>query len=78
MDLVRLGHLNEKRARASAPPVAPPWSVRVPSVIGDFGDDERVAEIRSNIRVHFGVTVDGPEPVFIADVLERIRGRHEA
>ena len=48
------------------------------SSIGDFGENERVSEIRSNIREHFGVTVDQPEPVRIADVLERIRGRHEA
>jgi len=48
------------------------------SSICDFGDDARVAEIRSNIQEHFGVTVDEPEPVRIAHVLERIRGRHEA
>jgi len=48
------------------------------SSICDFGDDERVLEIRAKIREHFGVTVDQPEPVRIADVLEAIRGRHEA
>jgi hypothetical protein len=48
------------------------------SSICDFGDDERVVEIRANIREHFGVTVDQPEPVRIADVLEAIRRRHEA
>jgi len=48
------------------------------STIGDFGDDERIAEIRGNIRQHFGLTVDEPEPVFIADVLERIRKQYEA
>jgi hypothetical protein len=47
------------------------------SSIGDFGDDERVAEIKRNIREHFGVAVDEQEPVRIADVLERIR-RHDA
>ena len=34
--------------------------------------------IRSNIREHIGVAVDQPEPVRVADVLERIRQRHEA
>lgn len=48
------------------------------SSICDFGDDERVSEIRANIREHFGVAVDQPEPVRIADLLERIRRRHEA
>jgi len=48
------------------------------SSICDFGDDERVREIRANIREHFGVEVDRPEPVRIADVLEAIRGKHEA
>ena len=43
------------------------------SSICDFGDDERVLEIRANIREHFGVAVDQPEPVRIADVLEAIR-----
>jgi predicted RNase H-like HicB family nuclease len=45
------------------------------STIGDFGDDERVAEIRENIQEHFGVKVEEPEPVLIVDVLERIRER---
>ncbi len=36
------------------------------SSIADFGDDERVAEIRSNIQEHFGVVVDQPEPARIA------------
>jgi hypothetical protein len=48
------------------------------SSICDFGGDERVVEIRANIREHFGVTVDQPEPVRIADVLDAIRGQHEA
>jgi hypothetical protein len=48
------------------------------SSICDFGDDERVLEIRANIREHFGVAVDQPEPVRIADVLDAIREKHEA
>jgi hypothetical protein len=48
------------------------------SSIYDFGDDERVREIRANIREHFGVGGDRPEPVRIADILEAIRGKHEA
>jgi hypothetical protein len=48
------------------------------STIGDFGDADRVSEIRSNIQEHFGVTVDQSDPVRIADVLERIRERREA
>lgn len=45
------------------------------SSISDFGGDERVAEIRRNIQQHFDVTVDEPEPVRIADVLDLIRVR---
>jgi hypothetical protein len=48
------------------------------STISHFGDDERVREIRANIREHFGVTVDQEEPVLIADVLEAIRRRNQA
>ncbi len=48
------------------------------STISDFGDDERVAEIRNNIREHFQVLLDEPEPVRIADVLGKIRDRREA
>jgi hypothetical protein len=48
------------------------------SSICDFGDDERVQEIRANIREHFDLAVDRPEPVRIADVLEAIRRKHEA
>ena len=47
------------------------------SSIGDFGDAERVAEIRDRIREHFGVAVDEPASALIADVLERIRARNE-
>ncbi|NLG28833.1 MAG: hypothetical protein GX557_13045 [Chloroflexi bacterium] len=48
------------------------------STICDFGDDERVAEIRATIRDRFGVAVDEPEPVRIADVLEKIRRKRLA
>ena len=48
------------------------------SSLCDFGDDERVLEIRANIRQHFGVVVDQPEPVRIADVLDAIRDKHSA
>lgn len=42
------------------------------SSIGDFGDDQRVVEIRDKIREHFGVVVDECGPARIADILERI------
>ena len=48
------------------------------SSMGDFGDDERMVEIRRNIREHFGVAVDELEAVTVADVLDRIRKWREA
>lgn len=48
------------------------------SSICDFGDDKRVHEIRANIQEHFGVALDRPEPVRIADILEAIRAKHDA
>jgi hypothetical protein len=42
------------------------------SSISDFGGDERVAEIRRVIEEHYGVVITEPEPVLIADVLERV------
>jgi len=43
------------------------------SSLSDFGGEERVAEIRARIRANFGVVVDQPEPVLVADVLDWIR-----
>jgi len=43
------------------------------SAISDFGDEGRVAEIRSRIGEHYGVYVTEAEPVLVADVLDRIR-----
>lgn len=48
------------------------------SSIDDFGDTERVAAIRDNIREHFGLAIYEEEPVCIADVLEQIRRTREA
>lgn len=48
------------------------------TTIGDFGDDERVREIRERVRERFGVVVDVPEPVRVADVLDEIRERRSA
>ena len=45
------------------------------SCLCDFGDEEIVDGIRANIQEHFGLTIDQPEPVVIADVLEEIRQR---
>ena len=45
------------------------------SCLCDFGDEEVVDGIRANIQEHFGLTLDQPEPVVIADVLEAIRQR---
>jgi len=45
------------------------------SCLCDFGDEEVIDGIRANIQEHFGLTMDQPEPVVIADVLEAIRKR---
>jgi len=45
------------------------------SCLCDYGDEEVVDGIRANIQEHFGLTLDQPEPVVIADVLEAIRQR---
>jgi len=43
------------------------------STLADFGDDERVSQIRKKILERYGVEIAEPEPVLIADVLERAR-----
>lgn len=43
------------------------------SCICDFGDDSRIAEIRERISKHYGFLITQPEPVLIADVLDRVR-----
>jgi hypothetical protein len=48
------------------------------SSISDFGDDERVAEIRRRIEEHYGVVISEPEPVLVANVLDRVRERQKA
>ena len=45
------------------------------SCLCDFGDEEVVDGIRANIHELFGLTLDQPEPVVIADVREAIRQR---
>lgn len=45
------------------------------SCLCDFGDGDVVDGIRVNIHELFGLTIDQPEPVVIADVLEAIRQR---
>lgn len=72
-----LGLLNEFITKALGFGPDDPVFISDESSISDFGDDERVREIRANIQDHFGLAVNQPEPVLIADVLETIRGRHE-
>ena len=45
------------------------------SCLYDFGDEEVVEGIRANIQEHFGLTLEQPEPVVIADVLKAVRQR---
>ena len=44
-----------------------------PALLSEF--IVKVLGIRANIQEHFGLTLDQPEPVVIADVLEAIRQR---
>lgn len=46
------------------------------SSIGDFGDDDRITEIRRKIEEYYGIVISEPEPVFIADVLDRVREKN--
>jgi hypothetical protein len=55
--------------------VGDPVFISDESSIDHFGDEERVEEIRQNIREHFGVTLEPSASLRIADVLERIRAR---
>lgn len=48
------------------------------SSISDFGDDDRIAEIRRRITEQYGVIIAEPEPVLIADVLDRVRNGQKA
>jgi hypothetical protein len=48
------------------------------SSISDFGDDDRITEIRNKIEEHYGISITESEPVFIADVLERVREKNKA
>jgi len=48
------------------------------SSICDFGDDERIQEIRTKIREIYGVEITKPEPVYIADVFDSIRAGYDA
>lgn len=43
------------------------------SSISDFGDDDRTTEIRRQIEEYYGILITEPEPVLIADVLDRVR-----
>ena len=55
---------------------ADPVFISDASSVSDFGDENCVAEIRQRIKDRYGVVVTEPEPVLIADVLDRIRARH--
>jgi hypothetical protein len=48
------------------------------SSISDFGDDDRITEIRRNIEEYYGIPITESEPVLIADVLERVREKKKA
>lgn len=43
------------------------------SSISDFGDDDRIGEIRRRVEERYGIVITEPEPVLIADVLDRVR-----
>jgi hypothetical protein len=43
------------------------------SSINDFGDDDRIIEIRRKIKEHYGIIIKESEPLFIADLLDRVR-----
>jgi hypothetical protein len=45
------------------------------STINDFGDDERIIEIRQKIELRYGYHLEELEPVLIADVLDRVRNK---
>jgi hypothetical protein len=45
------------------------------STISDFGDNERITEIRQKIESHYGYHIEELEPVLIADVLDRVRNK---
>lgn len=48
------------------------------SSICDFGDKDRILEIRTKIREIYGVEIAKPEPVYLADVFDWIRCGHDA
>ena len=48
------------------------------SSISDFGNDDRIAEIRRRIAERYGVVIAEPEPVLIADELDRLREGEKA
>ncbi len=48
------------------------------SSISDFGNDDRITQIRRQIEEYYGILVTEPEPVLIADVLDRVRERKNA
>lgn len=52
-----------------------PMFISDESCLCDFGDEEVVDGIRAHIHELFGLTLDQPEPVVIADVRESIRQR---
>jgi hypothetical protein len=48
------------------------------SSISDFGDDDRITDICKKIEEHYGISITESEPVFIADVLDRVRKQNKA
>jgi hypothetical protein len=43
------------------------------SSICDFGDDDRILEIRNRIKEVYGIEITKPEPVYLADLFDTIR-----
>jgi hypothetical protein len=48
------------------------------SSISDFGDEDRISEIRRRVEERYGVVLTDPEPVLIADVFDRVRNGMKA
>jgi hypothetical protein len=48
------------------------------SSISDFGEEDRIGEIRQRVEERYGIDITDPEPVLIADVFDRVRNGKKA
>jgi hypothetical protein len=55
-----------------------PWFISDESSLEDFGDHDRVQGFKDRIREHYGIELRPEDSTRIADILVRVRSRHDA